>query len=142
MEDRALRSRDRDDNRRRHVGVYALYDLCWGGDDQWLYSASEDDALYGHDHGWYLPPTGPSWSSEELLASVDVPHQAPYPVAGLDRDEIDRVCQRLRMMVREELADVLRRLPPEWPLEDEELEVLGWFLEKRAHLRLLAAWNG
>ena len=78
VEDRSLRSRDRDDNRRRHVGVYALYDLCWGGDDQWLYSASEDDALYSHDHGWYLPPTGPTWSSEELLAKVDVPHVAPY----------------------------------------------------------------
>jgi hypothetical protein len=42
QEVRALDYRDRDDNRRRHAGVVALYDCCWGGDDQWLYSETDD----------------------------------------------------------------------------------------------------
>ena len=51
-EARTLDHRERDDNRRRQAGIFALYDWCWGGDDQWLYSESADRAVFSHDHGW------------------------------------------------------------------------------------------
>lgn len=60
VEHRALQYRDRDDNARRHVGLFALHDWCWGGDDQWLYSEVADRETFSHDHGWYLPETGPT----------------------------------------------------------------------------------
>lgn len=52
-----LAYRDQDHNRARHVGVYALYDWCYGDDAQWLYDLDDDRSIYSHDHGLYFPPT-------------------------------------------------------------------------------------
>ncbi len=38
VEHRSLKYRAKDENSQRHVGTFALYDWCWGGDDQWLYA--------------------------------------------------------------------------------------------------------
>jgi hypothetical protein len=54
VEVRSLQHRSEDDNARRHVGVYALYDWCWGADDQWLYQGGTRNTIFSHDHGSYL----------------------------------------------------------------------------------------
>ncbi|MDP9401787.1 MAG: hypothetical protein M3P85_00310 [Actinomycetota bacterium] len=132
LEGRALDHRDRDDNRRRHAGVFALYDWCWGGDDQWLYCETDDRKLYSHDHGWYLPENGPDWSEASLVARVDEPHSAVHPAPGLDNGEIERLADKLRSPLRAPLTSLLRSVPPSWPATDGELETLGFFLERRA----------
>lgn len=88
FEDRSLLYRDRDDNARRHVGVFALYDWCWGGDDQWLYAEPTDRQLFSHDHGWYLPETGATWDIASLNAHVDEAHPPRWSADGLDLDEL------------------------------------------------------
>jgi hypothetical protein len=80
----ALDHRQEDDNRRRHVGVFASYDWCWGEDDQWLYSDTEEQKLYSHDHGWYFPEDGPDWSEATLTSRVDDAHVPNYSKNGLD----------------------------------------------------------
>jgi hypothetical protein len=132
QEDRQLLYRDRDDNVRRHAGVLALYDWCWGGDDQWLYSEPEDRQLYSHDHGWYLPETGPTWSEPTLAARVDEAHTAGWPTDGLNGDELGRLSASLRGLQREQLVTVLSEIPASWPVTNTELEAVGWFLERRA----------
>lgn len=132
LEGRALDHRDRDDNRRRHAGVLALYDWCWGGDDQWLYCETDDRKLYSHDHGWYLPENGPDWSEASLVARVDESHPATHPAAGLDDAEVARLADQLDSPLRAPLTDLLRSVPPSWPAFDVELEALGFFLERRA----------
>lgn len=132
LEARSLDERARDDNRRRHAGVYALYDWCWGGDDQWLYCESDDRKVYSHDHGWYLPEIGPSWNEDSLLAHVDEPHQAHYPTEGLDAEELATLATRLRAPLRHPLVGLLETVPESWPVADEDLEALGFFLERRA----------
>jgi hypothetical protein len=131
QEDRSLLFRDRDDNARRHAGVFALYDWCWGGDDQWLYAEPEDRQLYSHDHGWYLPEIGPTWSAATLGARVDELHQPPWPKDGLDKDEVSRLTTALRDLQRAELLEALSRIPVSWPVDDRELEAVGWFLDRR-----------
>ncbi len=130
-EARTLEYRDRDENRRRHAGVYALYDWCWGGDDQWLYCESDDRKLYSHDHGWYLPENGPDWAEATLVAHVDEPHPASYPTNNLDAAELTALAARLRQPLRQRLVDMLVTVPASWPVADSDLEALGFFLERR-----------
>jgi len=52
VEDCRLLHRPSDENARRHAGVLAIYDWCWGGDEQWLYSVSVDNQVFSHDHGY------------------------------------------------------------------------------------------
>ncbi len=132
LEARVLDERERDDNRRRHAGVYARYDWCWGGDDQWLYCESDDRKLYSHDHGWYLPEVGPSWSEDSLLAHVDEPHPARYPTANLDTGELTSLAGRLRAPLRQPLVEVLRTGPAIMARRRRRPRSARLFLERRA----------
>ena len=131
-ESRDLLYRNDDDNRRRHAGMFALYDWCWGGDDQWLYSRSDDNCLFSHDHGWYLPEVGPTWNEVTLTDRVDQPHVPRWSTDGLDHTELIRLAQRLRVLGAEQLAALLRSIPSVWPVSDVELECVGWFLQRRS----------
>jgi hypothetical protein len=120
-----------DDNPRRHAGVYAIWDWCWGGDDQWLYSAPEENRLYSHDHGHYLPD-GPSWTEQSLVNKVDEPWVSPRPTAGINASFLHEFADRLDAVTRLQLAEVLRAIPTDWDVTQPELEALGFFLERRA----------
>lgn len=132
VERRSLLYRDHDDNARRHVGVFAIYDWCWGGDDQWLYAETEDRMLYSHDHGWYLPETGPTWSIDALISRVREAHVASWPPTGLDPEVIAACAECLRTLLYDDLLSALSGIPDSWPVRDLELERVGWFLESRA----------
>ncbi|MCQ3813898.1 MAG: hypothetical protein KTU85_05700 [Acidimicrobiia bacterium] len=105
---------------------------CWGGDEQWLYAEPEDRKLYSHDHGWYLPETGPTWDVDALVNRVREPRKASWPSKGLDPAGIATCVQRLWALKRDELAAKLNGIPKSWPVSDLELERVGWFLESRA----------
>ncbi len=132
VEDHGLLYRGRDDNSRRHAGVFALYDWCWGGDPQWLYSATDDNKLFSHDHGWYFPPEGASIETDQLRANVDSPHPLPLREDDLDQGELDRLADNLDAVRRSELEAVLALVPASWPASEECLETVGLFLEQRA----------
>lgn len=104
VEHRSLLYRDRDDNARRHVGVFAIYDWCWGGDDRWLHAETEDRMLYSHDHGWYLPETGPTWNVDALISRVGQAHVASWPPSGLDAEVVAACSERLRTLTRDDLV--------------------------------------
>jgi hypothetical protein len=89
---------------------------------------------YSHDHGWYLPPTGPSWTVADLEAHVDEPHPLAQDPAELSSTAIEDVGNALDKIERDKLVDILRQVPAEWPVSDSELEALGWFLERRANV--------
>jgi hypothetical protein len=128
-----LAARAQDDNRRRHVGVYALYDWCCGADAQWLYDLDHDRTLYSHDHGLYLPPAGKGgWTIPDLVASAGAPSELPDPRDGLSPMAINQVAAALDAVDRANLVSIMNRVPIFWPVADDELETLGWFLEHRA----------
>jgi hypothetical protein len=128
---RALEHRQRDDNRRRHAGVFAIYDWCWGSDDQWLYAQTDDLKLYSHDHGHYLPG-GPNWSEFTLIGQVDEAHQPGHPADGLDRDAVEEFATRLEQLGRDDFIPIMRSVPSSWSVTDADLEAVGVFAERRA----------
>lgn len=128
-----LEARIDDDNRSRHVGVYALYDWCFGADDQWLYDLDNDRMLYSHDHGAFFPPAGMGyWLRESLQAVADTPHTLPYPSNDLSPLAVAEVADALEAVDRADLVEVLCSIPASWPVSTEDLEHIGWFLEYRA----------
>ncbi|MCD5351493.1 HipA family kinase [Kineosporia mesophila] len=131
LEERALTHRREDDNRTRHAGVYALYDWCWGSDDQWLYQTSDDNRLFSHDHGQYLPG-GPYWTVRRLEEEVNTPHVQACDPRGVDPSALRACAQRLDGLSGSDLGEVLAGIPSEWPVSDAELAAVGWFLERRA----------
>ena len=131
-EDRSLVHRDRNDNQRRHAGIFAVYDWCWGGDPQWLYSETNDLMIYSHDHGWYFPEEGNDWSEATLTARADEERVLSWPTDGLDSAEVNRLAGALDAVARADLVEILSQVPLSWPATTIELEALGWFLERRA----------
>lgn len=128
-----LDSRLSDDNARRHVGVYALCDWCFSTDEQWLYDLDDQRALYSHDHGLYFPPLGQGrWTPADLVAQADTPHAWGDPRKDLSATACNDIANALVDIERESLVQVLRSIPASWPVSNEDLEALGWFLEYRA----------
>jgi hypothetical protein len=134
-----LQARERDDNPRRHVGVYAMWDWFVGSDPQWLRDLNADDATYSHDHGMYLPPPNAGhWTEPELQNWVDRPNrlcddpQVQADASGLSPEAIVATAAALRAVDRAALQRVLNRVPPSWSVTNADLEGLGWFLESRA----------
>ena len=131
----ALGSRGRDDNNRRHVGVYALYNWCFGDDAQWLYDLDNDRTIHSHDHGLYLPPPGTgTFDKDSLVNNVNVSKLLPDPTSGLMPSAIEETINALRRVDRGSLVSILSGVPASWPVSDELLETLGWFLENRIEL--------
>lgn len=135
-----------DDNRRRHVGVWALVDLARGADLQYLYDASAANAIISHDHGLYACGTG-GLDVAIMVATVSTPGQAPPDASGLDQAEVDLMATRLEGLADDSIGDILNLVPTAWPVTNEQLGTLGWFLSQRApevavRLRALAPKGG
>ena len=132
---RRLVHRADDDNPRRHAGLFALHDWCWGQDSQWLFALSDENKTYSHDHGHFFPG-GPNWQRhpDRIRASVDEPHllQAPHGATGLAPTAVRECAEALKAVTGCDLAKILSAIPREWPVENAELELLGFFLERRA----------
>lgn len=127
----SLYARSQDDNSTRHAAIYALFDWCYGSDQQWLYDIDDDRRIYSHDHGLYLPS---GWMTDPaaLVGAVDQPHPLPDPPTGLSPAAIEEAADRLEAVTRADLASILNGLPAAWPVTDQLLETVGWFLERRA----------
>lgn len=127
-----LQHREQDDNARRHGGVIALFDWCWGEDPQWLVVETDEHRLYSHDHGLYLPPGGANWNEATLIPTVDVPHPLAGPPDGLDTDELERLALALRALELEDLRAIASTVPARWAVTDEDLEAVCDYLLGRA----------
>ena len=147
IETRSLAQFRADDNNLvRHGAIFALFDWCWGGDEQGLIALKNENSFYSHDHGWYFPPVGANWSSAELEANVETPHELTnVPTGGITPAIIEPFACALETITQGQLIDVLSHIPLSWAVTDVELESLGFFLEKRAPMvagRLRAKFGG
>ena len=123
-----LAFRRADNNRVRHVGIYALWDWCFGRDGQWLHDIANDRATYSHDHDAYLLGLDES----QLVSYVNTPWVMPDDPVDLDAVECEAVADRLNALTRVDLIAALQAVPDSWQIPVASLEALGWFLEVRA----------
>ena len=128
-ERRVLDRRTDDTNRKRHVGMYAIYDWCWGVDAQYLYRVGGDWEVHSHDHGNFF--SGPSWTEGDLLARVNMPHELGTARSGLDSAAKEEVADAIEAVTTMDIEAILRQVPASWGATDRELEALGWFLDSR-----------
>lgn len=124
-------NRTLDQNAERHAYLMALYDWCWGGDDQWLMATTDEHRYYSHDHGWYLPPTGPGWTAESLLTHVAAAHEMAADVAGISAAGASKVAEALMSVTREQILEAVAMIPSDWPVSNDELEAVAFFLDQR-----------
>ncbi|HUW78881.1 MAG TPA: HipA family kinase [Candidatus Nanopelagicaceae bacterium] len=127
-----LEHRHLDDNKSRHVGVYALYDWCFGHDPQWLHEKDNAYAMVSHDHGLYFPNCLGAIDQSALRLQVNTPNPFTDSAKGLNRVEVEVIADKLDSLRRGDILDILNQIPASWPVTNEDLEVLGWFLEERA----------
>lgn len=130
FETRELQHRGDDDNAVRHAGFYALTDWLAGGDPQWLYSASQQNAYYSHDHGHYFPG-GPDWTVATLQATGAHATPLGVPVPGLDQTEVHRLADAIEAVTLADIEGELSRIPACWPVNDSELAALAGFVDAR-----------
>lgn len=127
--------RDRDNNAEREVGIYALWDLCLGKDEQWLYDSAADFSVWSFDHSLWFGVESTEWDQPMCRALVDVPwgvNEADYPVDNLSASTFHTYAQKLRDITPADLLAILAAVPTEWGKSDRDLEVLGWMLYRRS----------
>ena len=123
--------RKNDDNQRRHTTIFALYDWCWGDDMQGLCKTTNDYQFFSHDHGHYLRPEGRDWTVESLRENVDKSHELSQSKESVTSTDVNEIIKQLESVTRDQLIEVLSYIPRSWPVNDEALETVGWFLEYR-----------
>ncbi|MEV6983969.1 hypothetical protein AB0M95_22300 [Sphaerisporangium sp. NPDC051017] len=64
--------------------------------------------------------------------SVDEANVLPDVPNGLAPEAVEAVAEALETIDRDALVKILRAVPASWPVSDEALATLGWFLEHRA----------
>lgn len=132
-----LGHRTEDDNSRRHAGIFALHDWCWGGDCQWLFAQTDEQKTYSHDHGHFFPG-GPNWQQHpnSLRDLINQPHPlheyGSFSAAGLSPEALEDYAVALDAVSSDDIIEILSAIPPEWDVTDADLENLGFFLEQRA----------
>jgi hypothetical protein len=95
-------------------------------------AAAEENRYYSHDHGWYFPPEGPTWDVQSLDGAVDVPHDLAVSASGIAPDLEREVARAVQGVNRDSIRGILGAVPATWPVSDAELEVIGFFIERRA----------
>ncbi|GAA0426504.1 hypothetical protein [Leifsonia naganoensis] len=122
--------RSKDSNRKRQASLVALWDLCMGGDPQWLHAVSSEYSIWSFDHGLWLANEG-SWNLAQLRASVNRGWDDLDP-RGLDAQELRSVASRLDALPREQFQAVCHAVPLEWGVTADELSELANILYLRS----------
>ncbi|KJL49367.1 hypothetical protein RS84_00075 [Microbacterium hydrocarbonoxydans] len=132
VDDDALAYTRRDDNARRQASLLALWDLCVGDDEQWLYDASNSSSIWSYDHGlWFTTGEG-DWDTSVLERLADLDGAFRNPPAGLSKEALLQVADRLESLTPDSYVRAMSAVPLEWGASDHDLESMAWFLYYRA----------
>lgn len=122
----------RDDNRRRQARLGALWDLCMGGDPQWLHNEARDYTIWSFDHGFWLGGGDGDWTPETLTKIGVRPWQYDIELALTDAGELRAVATVLGSITAAALREVTGQVPVEWGIPSDHLDRLADILSVRA----------
>lgn len=120
-----------DHNRERQASLFALWDLCMGGDPQWLHQVTKDYSIWTFDHGFWLGGDG-DWSLESLRRVGSKPWQYDLDPGVTSARALHSAADAIRALPRESIRDVTRFVPIEWGIPQEDLDELADILFVRA----------
>ncbi|WOC59866.1 HipA family kinase [Paenarthrobacter sp. AT5] len=135
LEKNVLDSVTRDGNKTRQPRFIALWELCYGEDEQWLYDRQSDEQVWSYDHGYWITGGEPEPLTVKDL-EVTVKSWEPWkgPLKGMDPAAFVDMLERIEALTVTDLIDVVASVPLAWGVPDELLESLAWwFYMRRTH---------
>ncbi|MEB0286784.1 hypothetical protein QN345_00180 [Cryobacterium sp. 10I1] len=120
----------RDNNRARQAQVFALWDLCMGGDPQWLHDTSDDYSIWTFDHGFWLGGDG-DWSSESLKRVRTSPWQYDLDPSVASAAALRDAATAVDALDRDAIRSVTQSVPIEWGIPSSDLSILADMLYLR-----------
>lgn len=126
------------ENRRRLARYLALWELCLGGDAQFMYEESRGHRMWSIDHGlWFDGEQGP-WERKQLPLLNAVGWADPPWVGSskVDQEELLAAADAVEGITSSHLGDILGNVPIGWAIPAEDLDALGELVFDR---RLLVA---
>ena len=119
-----------DGNRRRQSFLVALWDLCMGGDEQWLHEVGDDYGIWSFHHGFWLGGDG-DWDIQSIRRTGTRPWVDDLDVALLSRSALRDAADAVDDLQWVHLDDVMARVPVEWGATEAELAAVAEVLFSR-----------
>ncbi|NQD89424.1 hypothetical protein HP499_16690 [Paenarthrobacter sp. CM16] len=135
LEKNVLDSVTRDGNRTRQPRFIALWELCYGEDEQWLYDRQNEEQVWSYDHGHWITGGEPEpLTAKDLELTVTSWKPWKGPLKGMDPGAFVEMFERIEALSVTDLIDVVASVPLAWGVPDELLESLAWwFYMRRTH---------
>ncbi|NLS09144.1 hypothetical protein HGQ17_03810 [Nesterenkonia sp. MY13] len=112
-------------------GLFAMWDLLLGNDEQWLWAPFDQRTVLSFDHSLWLDRGESDWDSHILKRLVDQPWPMDPQPDYLHPESAQPIADNLWHLGSGQILDLLCSVPLEWNVMVEELETLGWFLYRR-----------
>lgn len=127
-----LDSVNRDGNSVRQPRFIALWELCYGEDEQWLYDRENEEQVWSFDHGYWITGGEPE-PLTPLDLEVTLTKWKPWEgsVRGMDPVAFLEVAARIEALTVADFIDVVASVPVAWGVSDDLLESLAWWLHGR-----------
>lgn len=120
----------RDHNSTRQPAILALWDLCMGGDAQWLYDQTREHSVWSFDHGLWLGGD-PDWSGDILEPIVGMDWRWIGPVAGMSAEAFLEMSVRVSAITVGEVMTAVAAVPVDWKIQEWDLETVAWLVYNR-----------
>lgn len=122
-----------DGNRERQAVIFGLWDLCMGGDPQWIHNPAEDYSIWTFDHGFWLGgESSDDWSADSLRSIGTTPWQYDLDPGGLSASALVRTADKIASLTADQVQSIISDVPLEWAIRHEDLDALCDLLIKRA----------
>ena len=116
-----------DENRARHARFAALWDLCLGGDAQWLHRLDGDHEHFTFDHNFWLASEA-DWSLDAIERVGLRPWRYEVELGVLSQRGLRAVAERLGALQHADFLAVTETVPVEWETSTREMERLAAYL--------------
>lgn len=119
------------ENRDRFSRLAVLYGLVAASDQQFIYENQAPNLVHSVDHGHFFPG-GPQWTTESLKSAPPAtPEPSIISACALTNEEVAAAAVALEQVTDEAIAEIVKTLPTEWGLSEEERFQLVEFLTRR-----------
>lgn len=119
-----------DDNARRWPRWAALWDWCFGSDEQWLYAHGTGKSMWSFDHNMWIYDAQ-EWDAGTCEKSKDL----AWPWRGswehFSSSELVQVADDLEEVTKAQLVDVCYAIPAQWGVPQRDLDGLVEMLHHR-----------